>query len=122
MNIIKLSPDAEAFEHFSCKMSPISNDPVGKSVLEIVEKWFYKSPSHGIRRIGRSKTLVRRIFWSYVFWMSTVLMGTFIATIVKKHIGNPTKIHLSVRQYRDPSQFPAVTFCKQNEKRRRFLG
>ncbi|CAM4756955.1 unnamed protein product [Rotaria magnacalcarata] len=85
-----------------------------KTTTEIVKTWLFNTPSHGIRPISRAKTLQTRLFWAYTFWIFTILMCTFIYTIIMNHITNPMKIHLSIRQYRDPAHFPAITFCNIN--------
>ncbi len=83
-----------------------------KTASEIINTWLLNSPSNGIRRIGRAKTLLTGLFWAYTFWIFTILMGTFIYTVIITYIAHPTKIHLSVRQNRDPIDYPAITFCK----------
>lgn len=80
--------------------------------LEMIKKWFYHSSSHDFRRVGRAETLLERLFWSYMLWISTILMSTFIAIIVIKYVTNPTKVHLSVQHCREAAHFPAITFCK----------
>ncbi|CAF2518033.1 unnamed protein product [Rotaria sp. Silwood2] len=88
-----------------------------KSALTIIKSWFLNSPTHGIRRISLATSILERIFWSTTFLAFTTLMCVFIYTVILKYIGNPTKINLSVRQYRDPLNFPAVTFCNLNPLR-----
>jgi hypothetical protein len=97
--------------HLNINMSS-STASKSKTALDIFKNWFINSPSHGIRRVGRSKTFLERLIWLYFFWVFTVLMGTFIAMVVIKYIDNPTKIHLTMRHHQDPTHFPAVTFCK----------
>ena len=84
-----------------------------ESTFKIFKQWFLNSPSHGIRRISRSNSLAGTIFWSITFVGFTILMCFFITTVIMKYIEYPTKINLSVRQYRDPNHYPAVTFCKK---------
>ncbi len=91
-----------------------SKENKSKTALDIIKNWFSNSPSHGIRRIGRAKSLIEGLFWGYIFWIFTVLMGTFIYTVAINYVAHPTKIHLNLRQHRDPAHFPAITFCKEN--------
>jgi hypothetical protein len=84
-----------------------------KTISGIIKNWFDNSPASGIRRIGRAKTIVAGLFWGYSFWVFTIIMACFISIIVIYYISHPTKIHLTVRHYRDPKHFPAITFCKQ---------
>ncbi|CAF0910966.1 unnamed protein product [Rotaria sp. Silwood1] len=88
-----------------------------KNALDIIKNWFLNSPTHGIRRISLATSIFERIFWSTTFLAFTTLMCVFIYTVILKYIGNPTKINLSVRQYRDPLNFPAITFCNLNPLR-----
>lgn len=90
--------------------------PKRTTALSIITNWFLNSPSHGIRRINRSKTLRTRLFWSLIFLIFTALMCKFIHSIIEKFIEHPTKVNLSVRQYRESSHFPAITFCKRENK------
>ena len=85
-----------------------------KDAFDIIKNWFSNSPSHGIRRISSANSMAGRVFWSIIFLVFTTLMCFFIHTVFKKFIAHPTKIHLSVRQYRDQKYFPAVTFCKKS--------
>ena len=84
-----------------------------KGALDIIKNWFLNSPSHGIRRISHANSILGRVFWSTIFILFTTLMCFFIYTVIEKFSAYPTKISLSVRQYRDPDHFPAVTFCKK---------
>ncbi|CAF0884383.1 unnamed protein product [Rotaria sordida] len=92
-----------------------------KSALNIIKNWFLNSPTHGIRRISCATSILERIFWSTTFLAFTALMCIFIYTVILKYIGNPTKINLSVKHYRDPINFPAVTFCNLNPLRNESL-
>ncbi|CAF2368910.1 unnamed protein product [Rotaria sp. Silwood2] len=92
----------------SCKDTPT------KTASNIVKTWLFNSPSHGIRRIGRANTFRTTFFWTSIFWTFTILMCAFIYTAISNYITHPTKIHLSIRQYRDPAHFPAITFCNIN--------
>lgn len=92
----------------------LKEDEKTKTISDIIKNWFLNSPSNGIRRIGRAKTIIGRLFFGYSFWIFTIFMGCFIYMIVLNYIAHPTKIHLSVSQYRDPRYFPAITFCKSN--------
>ncbi|CAF0787553.1 unnamed protein product [Rotaria sp. Silwood1] len=85
-----------------------------KTTSEIIKAWLFESPSHGIRRIGRANTFLTTLFWTCTFWIFTLLMCAFIYTAIINYITHPTKIHLSIRQYRDPAHFPAITFCNIN--------
>jgi len=85
-----------------------------KSALDIIKNWFSNSPSHGIRRISLANSIAGRVFWTIIFVIFTTLMCFFIYTVFMKYIAHPTKMNLTVRQYRDPNYFPAVTFCKKN--------
>jgi len=89
-----------------------SENTKSKSISDIIKEWFLNAPSYGIRRIGRTKTLIAGLFCGYIFWVFTLFMGCFIYIIFINYIAHPTKIHLSVSQYRDPKDFPAITFCK----------
>jgi hypothetical protein len=91
---------------------PPSENLKSETALDIIKKWCSNSPSHGIRRISRAKTLIGSLFWVYIFWIFTILMSGFIYTVIMNYIAHPTKIHLSIRQYRDPDHFPSITFCK----------
>ena len=83
-----------------------------KITSDIIKTWLFNSPTHGIGRIVRAKTLTVSLFWTYVFWIFTILMSAFISTAILKYAANPTKVHLSLRQYQDRSHYPAITFCK----------
>jgi hypothetical protein len=83
-----------------------------ETAFNIIKDWFLNSPTHGIRRIRRANSISGRIFWSTTFLIFTALMCIFIYTVIMKYITYPTKISLSVRQYRDPNLIPTVTFCK----------
>lgn len=85
----------------------------GKSAFNIIKDWFLNSPSHGIRRISLATSIFERVFRSAIFLVFTTLMCVFIHNVIKKYIANPTKINLSVKQYRDSVNFPSVTFCKE---------
>ncbi|UJR16178.1 hypothetical protein I4U23_003088 [Adineta vaga] len=87
---------------------------MNENASEIIKKCLLNSPSHGIRRIGRAKTITTRIFWAFTFWLSTSLMSTFIYSIIIKYINHPTKIHLSIEQNPQPSDYPSITFCNMN--------
>ncbi|CAF0866573.1 unnamed protein product [Rotaria sordida] len=89
-------------------------DTTTETASNIIKQWLFNSPSHGIRRIGRAKTFLATLFWIYIFWIFTILMCAFIYTAIINYITHPTKIHLSIRQYRDPTHFPAITFCNIN--------
>ena len=91
-----------------------SNEPskIKSNAWDIIKNWFLNSPSHGIRRINRSKTIQSRLFWSITFLIFTVLMCVFIHSAIDKFITHPTKINLSVRQYQESIHYPAITFCK----------
>jgi len=89
-----------------------SENTKSKSISDLIKKWFLNSPSHGIRRIGRAKTLITSLLCGYIFWVFTILMGCFIYITFINYIAHPTKIHLTVSQHRDPKHFPAITFCK----------
>ncbi len=89
-----------------------SEDIKSKTISDIIEKWFLNSPSHGIHRIGRAKTLIARLFCGYIFWVFTLLMGCFIYIVIMNYVAHPTKMHLIITQYRNPEHFPAITFCK----------
>jgi len=84
-----------------------------KSAFDLIKNWFLNSPTHGIRRISRANSIAGRLFWSTTFLIFTILMCIFIYTVIRKYIGNPTKISLSVRQYRDSKHIPTITFCKK---------
>jgi hypothetical protein len=90
-----------------------SKDTESKTTSDLIKNWFLDSPSYGIRRIGRAKTLIARIFCGYIFWIFTVLMGCFIYIIIMNYVAHPTKFNLNLNQHRDPKHFPAVTFCKE---------
>lgn len=84
-----------------------------KTAFDIIKTWFVHSPTHGIRRISRANSLPGRLFWSFTFMIFTILMCIFIYTVIMKFTGHPTKISLSVKQYRHPDHIPTVTFCKK---------
>lgn len=98
---------------FTINMSSSQNEE-SETQTDIIKSRLLNVPSHGIRRIGRANTLLARLFWSYTFWIFTVLMCTFIFTAIRNFVRHPTKIHLSIKQYRDPALFPAITFCKND--------
>lgn len=83
------------------------------SISAILQQWFSNSPAHGIRRIGQAKTLLARLFWSYTSWIFTILMCYFIHIVIMQYCAHPTKIQLTLRPYRYPEHFPAITFCKR---------
>ena len=87
------------------------------NALRIIQNWLLNSPSHGIRRINRSKTNKARCFWIITFFIFTALMCTFINSTIQKFIANPTRVHLTVRQYQEPMHFPAITFCEKTIKK-----
>lgn len=89
------------------------NSTKEKRTFELIKTWFLNSPTHGIRRISRANSITGRLFWSFIFLVFATLMSVFICTVVMKHVTHPTKISLSVRQYRNPDHIPTVTFCKQ---------
>ena len=82
-----------------------------KSAFDILKIWVLNSPSHGVRRIVCANSIPAFIFWTTTFLAFTVLMCYFIGSVITKYIAYPTKINLSVTQYRDPTHFPAITFC-----------
>ena len=101
--------------HSSENMSEVlqDNSKTEKTAFNIIKTWFLNSPTHGIRRISRANSIPGRLFWSFTFLIFTTLMSIFIYTVIMNFIAHPTKISLSVRQYRDPDHIPTVTFCKE---------
>lgn len=89
-----------------------------KRTFDFIKTWFLNSPTHGIRRISRANSITGRLFWSFIFLVFATLMSVFICTVIMKHIAYPTKISLSVRQYRNPDHIPTVTFCKFDSLRK----
>ncbi|CAF0810778.1 unnamed protein product [Adineta ricciae] len=87
---------------------------MNEGLLDIIQSWLLNSPSHGIRRIGRARTLSTRLFWLVTFCTLTILMGIFISSIITKFVTYPTKIHLSIKHDLLPSDYPSVTFCNVN--------
>ena len=85
------------------------------SISTILQQWFSTSPAHGVRRIGQAKSLFARLFWSYNSWIFTILMCCFIHTVIMQYSAHPTKIQLTLRPYRYPEHFPAITFCKKQQ-------
>lgn len=81
--------------------------------METIKNWLENSSSHGIRRICRSKSVFSRYFWLLIFLVFTALMIIFIHQTVQKFIEHPTTIRLTVRQYQDEINYPAITFCKE---------
>jgi hypothetical protein len=97
-------------------MSTTSSEEISereKNAFYIIKTWFLNSPTHGLRRISRANSIPERLFWSTTFLVFTTLMCIFIYTVIMKYITYPTKISLSVTQYRDPEHIPTVTFCKK---------
>lgn len=82
-----------------------------ETTSSIFKNWLLNSPSNGIRRIGRAKTFTSSLIWAYISWIFTIMMSTFIYTVILYYNASPTKTHLSLRQYRDSANFPAITFC-----------